>query len=563
MTPMDSLLSAIDSARPIQLPQPIKRTRQSSPMSIESMLDNNEILNQNHKRCYDDEDDDDSVDSNHTYKKRFIYDNESVVLPPLSPISAPPASPKSVSSSCPELHHQQEQQTTVTCYHASVAQKSYGSEKRFLCPPPFVEMSDQKQQHDFSVSMSVVCETMDKQQQQYEQRSQLDEQKRGYFKYLHVSGTAKAKQFCLRVNLNQGSRRTAAPTTSFYSNPITIISKPSKKTAKTRNASSCFFNNSLVSLFNRINSQTVRTKYMSSENKQLCAKHSSWSPFEIIVVRQPNQAINPENHSVSVPVTYGTEIILKDTTTGVSSPPVIIRKVEKGQVVPHAYGLMSQMQKIALQLSSSTGEQPLYLSANGAIMQYQQENNDTSNNNHSTNSWLEYVASNKQQQNSNIELIDDHLCWTMVGISKFEYTLTDNIEQQQPPTFYNTTWENLSSHQLSLQNSPPPSPPRSIVPFPVISSAHYQPSTHTLNIIGQHLMLSTPFSRLFEFYLGPYGPLPIQTESKGDCHYVTIQLPQQMNTELLLPLVLSRPDNTTLPSGKALKYNNGWTVVDV
>jgi hypothetical protein len=76
-------------------------------------------------------------------------------------------------------------------------------------------------------------------------------------------------------------------------------------------------------------------------------------------------------------------------------------------------------------------------------------------------------------------------------------------------------------------------------------------------------MLSTPFSRLFEFYLGPYGPLPIQTESKGDCHYVTIQLPQQMNTELLLPLVLSRPDNTTLPSGKALKYNNGWTVVDV
>jgi hypothetical protein len=411
--------------------------------------------------------------------------------------------------------------------------------------------------------MSVVCETMDKQQQQYEQRSQLDEQKRGYFKYLHVSGTAKAKQFCLRVNLNQGSRRTAAPTTSFYSNPITIISKPSKKTAKTRNASSCFFNNSLVSLFNRINSQTVRTKYMSSENKQLCAKHSSWSPFEIIVVRQPNQAINPENHSVSVPVTYGTEIILKDTTTGVSSPPVIIRKVEKGQVVPHAYGLMSQMQKIALQLSSSTGEQPLYLSANGAIMQYQQENNDTSNNNHSTNSWLEYVASNKQQQNSNIELIDDHLCWTMVGISKFEYTLTDNIEQQQPPTFYNTTWENLSSHQLSLQNSPPPSPPRSIVPFPVISSAHYQPSTHTLNIIGQHLMLSTPFSRLFEFYLGPYGPLPIQTESKGDCHYVTIQLPQQMNTELLLPLVLSRPDNTTLPSGKALKYNNGWTVVDV
>ncbi|KAG1080061.1 hypothetical protein G6F42_023485 [Rhizopus arrhizus] len=289
MTPMDSLLSAIDSAHPIHLPYPNnnrKRNRPSSPqqsMSIESMLDS---------------------DSDYMSHKRHCS-----ASPVLSP---PPQSPPLYYN-----HHQMQQQqqkpmtSTVTCYHASVAQKSYGSEKRFLCPPPIVMMSNAKQSP--IVSMSVVCETGDR---QLEQRTLLDENLRGSFKYLFVTGTAKAKQFCLRVNLNnqqqQQQQQAQQPYASFFSSPISIISKPSKKTAKARNISTCLFTNSYVSLFNRINSQTVRTKYMTSENKQLCAKHSSWSPFEIIVVRQPNQAANPENHSVSVPITYGTEIILKD-----------------------------------------------------------------------------------------------------------------------------------------------------------------------------------------------------------------------------------------------------------
>ncbi|KAL0145695.1 p53-like transcription factor [Mucor lusitanicus] len=508
MTPMESLLSAIDSAHPIHLPYPNnsrKRSRPSSPqqsMSIESMLDS---------------------DSDYMSHKRHCS-----ASPVLSP---PPQSPPLYYN-----HHQVQQQqqkpmtSTVTCYHASVAQKSYGSEKRFLCPPPIVMMSNAKQSP--IVSMSVVCETGDR---QLEQRTLLDENLRGSFKYLFVTGTAKAKQFCLR-------------------------------TAKARNISTCLFTNSYVSLFNRINSQTVRTKYMTSENKQLCAKHSSWSPFEIIVVRQPNQAVNPENHSVSVPITYGTEIILKDVNTGVSSPPLIIRKVDKGHVVNNSYGLLSQMQKIALQLSASatSSSTPLYLNANGLAMNSPES--DNGNVNHNTSAWIDFIPSKAPSAANNTEKgepVDDYLCWTIVGISKFEYSFP---ESTQPPQ------QTLAQPQQPIdyatrQLSPPPSPPRSIVPFPVITSIDYVPQTHSLKAFGQHLMQSLPYSRLLEFWLGSHGPLPVSNNDGS----LTISVPDTQellvaNHDMLitrpdgaryfeLPLLLVRHDGFVYHSGKTLSYD--------
>ncbi|GAA5802399.1 hypothetical protein HPULCUR_007864 [Helicostylum pulchrum] len=477
MTPMESLLNAIDNAHPIHLPFPTKRSRQSSPqqsMSIESMLDNERPL------------------------KRYC-----------APMSPPPQSPTLYNSNKP---------TIVTCYHASVAQKSYGSEKRFLCPPPIVMMSDSNQSP--LVSMSVVCET-NNDNRQLEQRTLLDENLRGSFKYLFVTGTAKAKQFCLRVNLQQQQQQ---PYVSFFSNPISIISKPSKKTAKARNISTCLFTNSFVSLFNRINSQTVRTKYLTSENKQLCAKHSSWSPFEIIVVRQPNQAVNPDNHSVSVPITYGTEIILKDVNTGVSSPPLIIRKIDKGHVVHGAYGLLSQMQKIALQLSSTINSKPLYLNANGTAMNIQESPTIEGNMNHNTSAWIDFTESRTTVTNDiKFESVDDYLCWTIVGISKFEYAYSEQQVQVQPvPTL--------------KQLSPPPSPPRSIIPFPVISSVEYDSQQHSLKVVGQHLMQS---SRLLEFWLGNHGPLYTTVEN----NVLTMRLPDTQ--ELIVAshdMLITRPN---------------------
>jgi recombining binding protein (suppressor of hairless) len=181
--------------------------------------------------------------------------------------------------------------------HAAVAQKSYGSEKRFLCPPPVVHIEGpvwhMRQQQ---MSMSVVSETGER---SYEQKAQLDNNMSASFKFLHVNGTAKAKSFLLSLDIAEPpphvptSDGSDPPTgrvwASFDSAPVTIISKPSKKTAKTRNISSCILAGGPVSLFNRINSQTVRTKYMTIDHTQLCASNVSWSAFNVNVVRRSQE----------------------------------------------------------------------------------------------------------------------------------------------------------------------------------------------------------------------------------------------------------------------------------
>lgn len=187
--------------------------------------------------------------------------------------------------------------TTVICLHAAVAQKSYGSEKRFLCPPPVVHVEGPVwQMRNQQLSMAVVGENGERAN---DQRAPLDANMNASFKFLHVTGTAKAKNFQLSLDIAEplhASDGPDAPTgrvwASFDSALVTIISKPSKKTAKTRNISSCILAGGPVSLFNRINSQTVRTKYMTIDHAQFCASNVAWSAFNVNVVRRPNDASN-------------------------------------------------------------------------------------------------------------------------------------------------------------------------------------------------------------------------------------------------------------------------------
>ncbi|KAJ7654934.1 hypothetical protein DFH06DRAFT_1474030 [Mycena polygramma] len=387
--------------------------------------------------------------------------------------------------------------TTVICLHAAVAQKSYGSEKRFLCPPPVVHIEGPVwQMRRQELSMTVVSETGER---SFEQKAPLDNNMTSSFKFLHVTGTAKAKSFQLSLEIAEPS---PAPTTegvepppgrvwaNFESAPVTIISKPSKKTAKTRNISSCILAGGPVSLFNRINSQTVRTKYMTIDHAQLCASNVAWSAFNVNVVPRPT---DPPSIGGPQPVTYGCSIILSDTHSGISTSPLIIRKVDKGRVSPDDGGPVSQMQKIALQRMNPDGTRH-YLSAAGPIPGNQgvvAPPAPGSSSQAGSHPLLFQSPRVRDEMKDGVRVItddvDDYLCWTIVGISKFQYTFFDAFGQN---------------------NNIPDMP---ITPFPTLFTPPvYRQTNNTIELTVANFFYTDPSTGAhtpLDVYLGNLGPL--------------------------------------------------------
>ncbi|CAG8473142.1 1950_t:CDS:2 [Ambispora gerdemannii] len=487
------------------------------------------------------------------------------------------------------------QMTTITCLHAAVAQKSYGSEKRFLCPPPvvIVRQPNSSLHGKPELAMSVVCETGDR---PMEQKTMLDENMKGTFKYLHVSGTAKAKQFSLKLKVY--NKNSNIPYAIFDSAPVTIISKPSKKTAKARNVSSCILSGTPISLFNRINSQTVRTKYMGIENGHLCAKNSSWAPFIIDVISSPTPLLPSNNSpksngkgcqnasssptsspSTATPITYGSEIIITDTATGISSDRLIIRKVEKGRIAQSACGPVSQMQKIALQ-HVGTSCQNSYLSAAGPITMDSPQSQDQCTvsgaspylgyqpsrlvHMHTVDSSKRDIDSFAIHHNINnadvndvitssiVEEVDDYLCWTIVGISQFQHTHFESF-----PTSDSSS--NNNSQSGSSTNHP-------TTPFPTLTSNPVYTSNNTIELsvanfyhdASLHQLSSQP-QQPMEVWLGQYGSLKTLEELLR-----ASAINKTENREFVeYPLLFVRVDGVCYHSGKYIvceKINNSHHV---
>ncbi|KAG0191485.1 hypothetical protein DFQ28_011733 [Apophysomyces sp. BC1034] len=330
---------------------------------------------------------------------------------------------------------------------SKVAQKSYGTEKRFLCPPPTAILvgqswwarrpMDRNYLHDQSVMMDgnqtgtptklTICISGESTSQSGQvewytasgtkvgqtgcskpQPQQEGQQHHSRFrssdsrndsgdwyhnhqqepvtagkcvsKHLYINDAdEKRKRVECLVKVQLGNGRFLG---TLASKGIKVISKPSKKRQSVKNMELCIHHGSMVSLFNRIRSQTVSTKYLgvstagfaypgqpqpmnSSTGEGTCfvARTDSWDPFVIWIVdttRSPNERTGNETaedyigHNAfprnvpyppppavalkntsnqPVAIHYNQHVVLQCLTTGLVSPVMIIRRVDKASTV--------------------------------------------------------------------------------------------------------------------------------------------------------------------------------------------------------------------------------------
>ncbi|XP_053492331.1 recombining binding protein suppressor of hairless-like protein [Ictalurus furcatus] len=303
---------------------------------------------------------------------------------------------------------------SVLILHARVAQKSYGNEKRFFCPPPCVYLCgagwNLRQEHFEGLGESS-CHVWGYMGLDGSPGTQADNFKLSFeeqterrmfacAKTLYISDTDKRKHFRLLLHLFHSGGQEIG---SFQSGLIKVISKPSQKRQSMKNADLCISSGSRVSLFNRLRSQTVSTRYLAVEGEAFVASARQWTAFTVI--RVEDQQTDCSDYSMCESyICYGCVVQLVCTISGVALPPMVIRKVNKQHACLDIDEPVSQLHKCAFQLRNS---KHMYLClCNEEILQYQ--------------------ASPCPKESSR-EVLNDGSCWTITGTEVVEYTFSESL----------------------------------------------------------------------------------------------------------------------------------------
>uniref|UniRef100_A0A7M4FYK8 Recombination signal binding protein for immunoglobulin kappa J region like n=1 Tax=Crocodylus porosus TaxID=8502 RepID=A0A7M4FYK8_CROPO len=297
---------------------------------------------------------------------------------------------------------------TVLILHAKVAQKSYGNEKRFFCPPPCVYLTGPgwklKQEQVKGKSRTIAAPLFPISRTRHRVgkigvNSYLETQKLNFeehcAKALYISDADKRKHFRLVLKLFFSNGQEIG---TFHSKLIKVISKPSQKKQSLKNTDLCISSGSKVSLFNRLRSQTVSTRYLSVEGGAFIASARQWAAFTLHLGEEGEFPLR-EGY-----VRYGSVVQLICTATGVMLPPLIIRKVTKQYALLDVDEPISQLHKCAFQFQGSDG---MYLCL-------------------SMEKVIQFQASPCPKE-ANRELLNDGSCWTIIGTETVEYTFSDSL----------------------------------------------------------------------------------------------------------------------------------------
>ncbi|MEJ1274587.1 recombination signal binding protein for immunoglobulin kappa J region [Cricetulus griseus] len=255
---------------------------------------------------------------------------------------------------------------TVLILHAKVAQKSYGNEKRFFCPPPCVYL---------------MGSGWKKKKEQME-RDGCSEQESQPCAFIGIGNSDQEMQ---QLNL-EGKVNLKYTFFIHFCNIIVCIASGTK-----------------VALFNRLRSQTVSTRYLHVEGGNFHASSQQWGAFYIHLL-DDDESEGEEFTVRDGYIHYGQTVKLVCSVTGMALPRLIIRKVDKQTALLDADDPVSQLHKCAFYLKDT---ERMYLClSQERIIQFQ---------------------ATPCPKEPNKEMINDGASWTIISTDKAEYTFYEGM----------------------------------------------------------------------------------------------------------------------------------------